>query len=278
MTRLPTDALAAFGGLAWADAQHAVCLPAAGAAPRAFRVRGHTPEAIDAWVSTVRQRCKGPPLARCLARTTGPLGSALRQDDGLGLVPVTPLLLASARAACAPSPAKDDPTAAELPLERRLNHRDTRTPLNPQRPALRPLAPRVDHRRRLVGDNGRLTTRRRRTLHNDFPPVLPWVHDTDTALFGAFLTPWPTLQAAQLARRTPLERCVQTHHGRSADVIAQRLHALKRAMPLTADEGVSGANALLLQALVSQRRVTWHAIATVDQTLAPHAQPHPAVP
>ena len=34
------------------------------------------PEAIEAWVPTLRTRCTGPPMALCLARTTGPCVAA----------------------------------------------------------------------------------------------------------------------------------------------------------------------------------------------------------
>jgi hypothetical protein len=114
MTRLLTDALAAFVGLDWAAAKHAVCLQAAGSETREFSVLVHTPEAIAAWVRTLRQRFKGQPLALCLELTKGPIVSALRKDDFLVRFPVNPLTLARDREAFAPSHAQDDPTDAEL--------------------------------------------------------------------------------------------------------------------------------------------------------------------
>src|SRR6266545_3431931 len=61
--------------------QHDVCLQAAGSAKRAYCILTHTPEAIDAWVSTLRTRCNGHPIAVCLELNTGPMVSALRTDD-----------------------------------------------------------------------------------------------------------------------------------------------------------------------------------------------------
>jgi transposase len=217
-------------------------------------------------------------VAVCPERNQGPLVYALRQDACLVLFPVNPLTLAKYREAFTPSHAKDDPTDAELQLALLRTHRDTLKPLQPQRPAMRALEPLVAHRRRLVGDTVRLTNRLTSALTHDFPHVLHWVHDKDPTVFCAFLTPWPTLNAAQLARRSTLERCFRAHHGRDAAVIDQRLQASKSATPRTSDAGVIAPTALLVRALVSQLRVTWQAIDAFDHAMAQHAQSHPDVP
>src|SRR6266540_2599754 len=278
MTRLPTDDFAAFVGLDWADAKHDVCLQAAGSETREFSVLVHTPETIDERVSTLRQRFKGQPIAICLELNKGPIVYALRKYDFLVLFPVNPLTLARYHEAFAPSHAKDDPTDAELQLELLLKHREKLTPLKPQSPAMRTLEQLVEHRRRLVGDTGRLTNRLTSTLKNYFPHVLPWFHDKDTAIFCDFLAQWPTLKAAQLARRSTRERFFRAHHVRYADVIDQRIQAIKSATPLITDEGVIAPTALLVQALVSQLRVTWQAIDAFDDAIAQHAQRHPDFP
>jgi transposase len=275
MTRLPTAAFAAFVGLDWADAKHDVCLQAAGSETREFSVLAHAPETIDEWVHTLRTRFKGQPVAICLELTKGPIVSALRKYDCLVLFPVNPLTLARYREAFAPSHAKDDPTDAELQLELLLTHRDKLTPLKPQSSAMRALEPLVEHRRRRVGDNVRITNRLTSTLKNYFPHILQWFHDKDTTIFCDVLAQWPTLKAAQLARRSTLERFFCTHHVRDADVIDQRIHAIKSATPLTTDEGVSVPHALLVQALVTQLRVTLQAIADFDHAIAQRAQSHP---
>jgi transposase len=123
-----------------------------------------------------------------------------------------------------------------------------------------------------------MTNRLTSTLKNYFPHVLQWFQDKDTNLFCDFLSRWPTLKAAQLARRTTLETFFRAHHGRSADVIAQRFQAIKSATPLTPDEGVITPNALLVQALVAQLRVTLQAIADFDTAIAQRTQSHPDFP
>jgi transposase len=271
-------AFAAFIGLDWADAKHDICLQAAGAERRECLVLEHRPEAIDAWVQTLRTRFHGQPVAVCLELNKGPIVSALRAYDFLVLFPVNPLTVAKYREAFTPSRAKDDPSDAELQVELLLKHRDKLTPLSPQSPTMRALAQLVEHRRRLVGDKVRLTNRLTSALKNYFPHVLQWFQDKDTAIFCDFLSRWPTLKAAQLARRTTLESFFRAHHVRSADVITTRIEALKRAVALTTDEGVITPNALLVQALVAQLRVTLQAIADFDTAIAQRAQEHPDFP
>jgi transposase len=278
MKHMAQEEFAAFVGLDWADTKHDVCLQAAGTARREFGGFEHSPEAIDAWVQTLRTRFNGQPIAVCLELKQGPIVSALRNYDFLVLFPVNPLTLAKYREAFTPSHAKDDPTDAELQVELLLKHRDKLTPLTPQSPTMRALAQLVESRRRLVGDKVRLTNRLTSALKNYFPQVLQWFDDKDTPLFCDFLSRWPTLKAAQLARRSTLEAFFREHHVRSAALIATRLQAIKHATALTTDEGIVTPNALLAQALVAQLRVTLGVIADFDKAIAQHAQGHPDFP
>jgi transposase len=275
MTHGAHEAFAAFVGIDWADAKHAVCLQTADSTKRECFQLEHTPEAIDAWVTTLRTRFNGQPVAICLALNKGPLVSALRKYDFLVLFPINPLMLARYREAFTPSRAKDDPTDAALQLELLLTHRDKLQPLRPQRPTMRALAQLVEHRRRVVGDKVRITNRLTSTLKNYFPHVLQWFQEKDTAIFCDFLRRWPTLKAAQLARRSTLETFFRAHHVRYADVIAQRIQAIKSATPLTTDDGVIAPNALLVQALIAQLHATLQAIADFDTAIAQRAQSHP---
>ena len=143
---------------------------------------------------------------------------------------------------------------------------------------MRALAPRVEHRRRLVGDKVRLTNRLTRALKNSFPQVRQWFAEKDTALFGDFLSRWPTLKAAQLARRTTVEGFFRTHHVRSTDLIATRIEAIKSARALTTDDGVITPTVLLVHALVAQLRVTLQGIAAFDRVIVQRAQDHPDFP
>ena len=275
MTHVAHEAFAAFVGIDWADAKPDVCLQTAASTKREYCQIEHTPEAIDAWVTTLRTRFNGQPVAICLELNKGPLVSALRKYDFLVLFPINPLMLARYREAFTPSRAKDDPTDAALQLELLLTHRDKLQPLRPQSPTMRALAQLVEHRRRVVGDKVRITNRLTSTLKNYFPHVLHWFQEKDTVIFCDFLSRWPTLKAAQLARRATLDTFFRAHHVRYADVIAQRIQAIKAATPLTTDEGVIAPNALLVQALIAQLRATLQAIADFDSAIAQRAQSHP---
>jgi transposase len=274
MPRLPQAQFAAFIGIDWADVTHAVCLQALGSDKREVMSLEHKPEAIDESACALRRRFPRRLVAVCLELNKGPLDYALCKYEFLVLFPVNPLTLAKYREAFSPSHAKDDPTDAEL----LLTPRDKLTPLNPQSPKMRALAQLVEHRRRLVGDKVRLTNCLTSALKNYFPHALHWFDDKGTALFCDFLAQWPTLKAVQLARRATLERFFRTHHVRYTDVIAQRIHAIKSATPLTTDEGIITPKALLVQALVSQLRVTLQAIEDFDHAIAQHAQSHPDFP
>jgi hypothetical protein len=115
-------------------------------------------------------------------------------------------------------------------------------------------------------------------LKHYFPQVLQWFPDKATAIFCDCLSRWPTLKAAQLARRSTLEGFFRAHHVRSVDVIDTRLQALKSARALTTDDGVITPNVLLVPALVAQLRVTLQAMADFDTAMAQRAQDHPDFP
>jgi len=89
-----------------------------------------------------------------------------------------------------------------------------------------------------------------------------------------FLRQWPTLTAAQLARRSTLEQCFRQHHSRSEQRLTERLEAIKRAKPLTTDEGGLIPHTLMAPSLVEQVRATLEAIERCDQAMAERAHKH----
>jgi len=62
-----------------------------------------------------------------------------------------------------------------------------------------------------------------------FPQVLQWFPKKETQLFCDFLSQWPTLKAAQLARRSTLARFFRQHHVHGEQRINERLEAMKSA-------------------------------------------------
>ena len=221
-------------------------LPMAGAAKREPVIREPTPEAMEAWLGSLRQQFAGTPSALCLARNQGPSGFAWRQDACLVLLPVHPLPLTRSRDAFPPSRAQDDPTDAALQLAWRCPHHDKQQPRTPPRPTRRALAPRVAHRRRVGGDTGRLTQRLTRTLKHSCPQAPPWFQDQDPRLFCDGLSRWPPRKAVPRARRAPGDRLARAPRalGRRSSPAPRRQ---QRCPPLTTAAGLRAPQALCVQ-------------------------------
>jgi transposase len=269
---------AAFIGIAWADRQHDGCLQPAGWDTREFSVVAHRPESLRQWAEGLRQRFRGRLIAVCLELTKGPLVSALQRYELLVLFPVNPTMLAKSRATFCFSHAKDDPTDAELALERRLTHPDTLRALQPESAAMRTLPQLVEQRRSLVADTVRITNRLTTALKPYSPQVLDWFKDTDTRLCCDVLTRWPTLKHAQRARKTRLMTFCQEHNGRYPHVIEPRVQAILTATPWTADHGVLAPNRLLVEVLVAPLRAVVHALERFDAEIAQLASTLPDYP
>src|SRR2546423_3363086 len=271
----PEVAFAAFVGIDWSDTKHDICLQAANSEEREFAVLAHCPAAIDAWASALRERFAGRPVAVCLELAKGPLVYALQKYDFLVLFPVHPATLAKYRQAFAPSHAKADPTDAQLALELLLRYRAKLKALTPQSVPMRMLLRLVEQRRRLVGDQTRISNRLTDALKQYFPDVLAWFPDKDTLLFCDFLSRWPTLKQLKRARRATLQSFFHDHHLRSQARIDERLRAIKSATSLTDDPAVILPNQLLVLALVEQLRVTLQAIERFDAEIASVSQTLP---
>jgi len=264
----PDIEFAAFAGIDWSDTKHDICLQVANSEEREWTIVAHRPAAIDTWASALRQRFGGRPVAVCLELAKGPLVYALQKYDFLVLFPVHPATLSKYRQAFVPSHAKADPTDAQLALELLLRYRAKLKALCPQSVPMRMLLRLVEQRRRLVGDQNRISNRLGDALKQYFPDVLTWFPDKDTILFCDFLTRWPTLKQLKRARRTTLQSFFHDHHVRSQARIEERLRAIKGATSLTDDPAVILPNQLLVLALIEQLRVTLQAIERFDAEIA----------
>jgi transposase len=255
-------------GVDWADAKHDLCVLPEDAVARESTILIHTPEAIDEWVRTLRQRFGSRPIAIALELDKGPLVYALQKYDGFVLFPVNPDMLAKYRKAFTPSGAKDDLTDAELALDLLCRHPERLHPLVPQSPPLRALQRLVEQRRRLLADRVRLTNRITGALKNYFPQPLQWFDDKATILFCEFLARWPTLKQVQRARSASLRSFFLEHNVRYSHLISQRIDAIRAATALTHDEAVIAPNALLVQSLVAQLRCVLDAVDQFDRAIA----------
>jgi transposase len=203
-----------------------------------------------------------------LELTKGPIVYALQKYDFIVLFPVNPATLARYRQAFRPSGAKDDPSDAELALDLLICHRDKFTALQPQSAPMRTLIHLVEQRRQLVNDKLRFTNRIGNALKQYYPQALAWFEQRDTTLFCDFIERWPTLAQVKRAHRAGLERFFQNHNVRFANVIEERLRAIKAATALTADEAVIGVYCLQVEVLVEQLRTTLRAIDRFDRQIA----------
>jgi transposase len=254
-------------GIDWADTKHDFCLQATGSALREFGTFSHQAGHIDDWVRNLHSRYGGK-IAIGLELTKGPLVYALQKYDFLVLFPINPATLAKYRQAFKPSRAKDDPTDAELALDLLQRHRERFQPLEPQSPTMRALLTFVESRRELVGDKTRFTNRLTNTLKQYYPQVLDWFEHHDTIIFCDFITRWPTLEKAQRAHATTLEKFFKNHNARRVSLIEDRLVAIRVAKPLTLDVAIIAPHLLQTLVLIEQIKIALKAIERFDDAIA----------
>ena len=230
MKSLRTHNFTAYVGLDWADTKHDICLQEAGSEQREFACVAHQVECIDEWAKSLQQRFGGP-IAIALELAKGPIVYALQKYDFLVLFPINPLTLAKYREAFRPSRAKDDPSDAELALDLLVRHPERFAPLQPQSVGMRTLISLTERRRELINDKTRVTNRLTNTLKQYYPQALEWFDQHDTVMFCDFLSRWPTPLQAKRAHRASIKAFHHAHNAHRPKLIAERLAAIKAAVP-----------------------------------------------
>ena len=265
---------AAYIGIDWSDQKHDLCLVDTSTGAPERSVVKQTPEALDQWASALRSRFGGQPVAVCLEQSRGPLIYALLKYDFLVLYPVNPKTLAKFREAFSPSRAKDDPRDAQYLVELLLHHRDRLKAWLPDSEQTRELQLLVEHRRRLIGDQTRISNRLTALLKGYFPQVLHWFPDIRTTLVCDFLLRWPSLGALRGVRRSTLEKFFREHNSHRHEMLGARLTAIKGAAPLTTDCAVINASALMVRALAAQMQTTLASVKEFDAQIEELCQAH----
>lgn len=273
MNGLNNQFFTAFVGIDWADRKHDVCIQAANSQQREFAVIPHKVEMLNEWALSLIQRF-GSPIAVAVELSKGPIVYALQQFDCFVIFPINPSTLAKYREAFTPSGAKDDPTDAEFAIDLLLRHPTRFKPLQPQSVEIRTLAILVEQRRNLVNDKIRINNRMRSALKHYYPQVLDWFDHIDTPLFCDFIRQWPTLTQVKRARKSTLESFFHRHNMRFAQVLEDRLAAIKTATPLTDDEAVIVPYRLQTLALTEQLAATLAAIKQYDEEIGRAARKH----
>lgn len=268
-------AFAAYIGLDWADQHHDLCLQAAGSQQRETTRLEHKPETLAAWVTQLRQRFQGRPVAIALEQSRGALLYALMHYDFLVLYPVNTNTLASYREAFTPSGAKDDPDDAQLLLEVLCLHRDKLRPWKADDSLTRTIRLLAEYRRKLVDDRTGLTNCLRALLKQYFPQAITWIGELDSLLAVDFLTRWPQLGQLQAASPEQLREFYRGHGRRLGEKLDQRLAEISAAQPLTTDQAVISSSMSLAQVLVRQLRELVEGIAQLDGQLQDLYAQHP---
>jgi transposase len=256
---------AALIAIDWADKQHAISLYDQSTGQREQAIVKHTPQALQEWALSLRQRFGGQAIAVCLEQSRGPLIYALLQYDFLVLYPINPATLAKYRQAFSTALGKDDPTDADYLLDLLEHHRERLRPWHPDDEQTRTLRFLVEYRRRLINDRTRLSNRLTALLKGYFPQVLSWFEDVRTLLVCDFLTRWPTLKQLQRVRPATLNQFLRSHHSTSTTTNQRRLSEINTAVPLTHDAAVMMTSVLQVKTLVAQMKTVIAAISEYDQ-------------
>jgi len=272
---LDQNEYAAFVGLDWADQQHAVCVQAAGHTKVETYSLKQTADALAEWVIGLRSRFEGRKVAVALEQSKGALIYHLMSYDFLVLYPVNPLTLKQYRKAFRTSGAKDDPDDARSLMEIVKLHRDRLRAWVPDDVETRTLSMLVESRRKIVNERTRLTNRLTGLLKAYFPQALEWVGELASLRACDFLGKWPTLQAVQKAKRSELLKFYHQHGCKNDEVIQERIKQIRTARPLTDDQAVIKASAMMARAIVSQLPCVMEAIKQFDQEINHLFPEHP---
>lgn len=270
----PSTPFAALIGIDWSDRKHDVCLVDAPTGSRELSVIVHTPEALNEWARALRARFNGAPVALCLEQSRGSLIYALLKYDFFVLYPVNPQTLSRFREAFTPSRAKNDPPDAEFLVELLVHHQERLRAWTPDDEKTRTRQLLVKHRRRLIGDQTRISNRLAALLKGYFPHVLAWFPDIRTTLVCDFLLRWSSLDALKGVRRATVEKFFREHNSRRRETLATRLDAIKEAVPLTTDTAVINASVVMVRALAAQMQTTLAAIKEFDSQIEKLCQEH----
>ena len=265
---------AAYIGIDWSDQKHDICLVDTSTGSFELSVIQHTPDALDEWALGLRARFKDEPVAVCLEQSRGPLIYALLKYDFLVLFPINPKTLAKFREAFSPSRAKDDPRDAEYLVELLVHHRDRLKAWLPDDEQTRTLQLLVEHRRRLVGDQTRISNRLTALLKGYFPQVLAWFPDLRTTLVCDFLLRWPSLDGLKGVHSRTLEKFFRGHNSVRQETLEKRIASIKEAVPLVTDRAVINSSALMVKALAAQLKTVLEAVKQFDVQIGKLCQAH----
>jgi transposase len=230
----PSD-IAAWVGLDWADQQHVICLYDVATGQSEITRLEQKPEALQDWLSQLRQRFGGAKVAIVLEQARGAVIYGLLSLDFLVLYPVNPQSLASYRKVYAPSGAKSDPVDAVLLMEMVRNSPGRFRPWKPDDADTRSLQLLTENRRHWVNQKTAFTNQLTSLLKSYYPQALELAGDLDSRQACDFLKKWPTLEALQQARPSQIRKLYLDYGRPRGEQLEQRLEQIQPARPLTTD-------------------------------------------
>jgi transposase len=275
---IPSEAIAAYIGIDWADEKHVVALrSAAEAAKIEHQLVDQRPEALMEWIGQLQQRFgRQGKILVCLEQSRGALIYHLMGYALFELYPVNPLQLARYRETFSPGGAKDDRPDSELLCELLYCHRDRLKAWKPDTELNRKLAFFNEGRREAVDQGTRLSNAIKSQLKVYFPLALELLdEDTSTALAADLLLKWPTLEGLQKQNAHSLRKFFYAHNCRGESKMLQRLEQVQQAKPLTQDRAVIEPAVLRVQMLARQLKALLPDIARYEQNIAELFAAHP---
>jgi len=178
---------AGFAAIDWASKEHVVATaPAAGGRIEISKLK-NTPETVELWAASLRQRFAGAPVAVAIEQKRGAVIYMLSKYDHLVLYPVPPTMSVSYRRAFFPSGAKDDNGDTLLLLDLLRHHRDRLSPLQQDTPDTRLLRFLTEDRRGVVEQKVRVVQQLTDCVAQFFPQLRAWFGPLDTPLSLALL-------------------------------------------------------------------------------------------
>lgn len=273
----PESEFAAHIGFDWADQNHFWAMRTADGKTHRGELK-NTPEAIQIWAAELAQRFGGRPIAVALEQSRGAVITMLCKYGHLVLFPVHPNTVDHYRKAFSPSGAKSDPGDGQLILELLTTHPDQFRRLQPDTVDTRKLQFLTEERRKLVDQHTSEVQRLMGWLKQVFPQILQWFDDPASAVVGALLLRWPTLQALQKASPHTLRKFFAKQNCRGEQRIEERIEQIRQAVVATTDEALVQTGLLCIQNSIAVLKIMRAGIATFQEQIDETYRNHPDRP
>ena len=263
-------------GLDRSDQKADLCLIGTRTGQRRSVVIDTAPEALWEWLAQLRQQHPQARVGLCLEQPAVHLISFLEAYEWITLHPINPITLQKYREAFVTSRAKDDTKDAEYLADLLLSHQAKLPVWQPEDSATRAVQQLVFHRRAVVDERTALTNRLIALLKQYFPQALRLCgEELWRPLATAFLLKWPSLQAVQKAKPATLTQFYYLHGSRSAELLAQRLALMEKAVPVTDEGAVIESFVLRVQLICRQLQLLQRTVGQFVQQIAAAYTAHP---